>query len=349
MVKLPYLTRWKPLEVFKDRSFRGLWGSDSLIALAEQIEFVALAWFVLVETDSPFLLGLFGALRWFGTLLSPFYGAVVDRLDRQRLLLLLRLFLIGLSICVLTLAVSDSLEVWHVFIVITLSGLGKSFNSVTRDAVMADIVSGDRLLNAVAVNGIGHSAASMAGPLIGGVLVEQTSLSWVYATLLVIFILAAVFTLPVRVPVIAASRQPLSVLKNVAEAAAYVRRDELLLAIMLLAFLVNFAAFPLTYGLLPVFAKDVLDTDAFGLAVLLWVSSTGAFLGSITVASLSGLQRPGRFTLIGMFGWYALTVLFSASSWFSISLALLFLAGLFQSFSQVTSHMLLLKVTPGSL
>jgi MFS family permease len=346
MAKPTLITKWKPLQVFNNRDYRGLWCSDVLISLAEQMEFVVLAWFVLIETDSPFLLGLFGALRWFGTLLSPFYGAVVDRLDRRRLLLLLRFSFIGLSASVLVLAVSESLEVWHVFVVIILTGLGRAFNSVTRDASLPDIVAGGGLLNAVAVNSVGISAAHMVGPLIGGALLEQLNLSWVYAAILTFFIISALVAFQVRLPAATTPRQPLSVLKNVTEATVYIGRDRLLLGMMLLALVVNFAAFPLTYGMLPVFARDVLNTDAFGLSVLLWASATGTFLGSVIVASLSKLQKPGRFALIGMFSWYGLTLIFSQSHWFAASLTLLFMAGLVQAFSQVTSHMLLIRVTP---
>ena len=64
---------------FRGSDFRYLWLSDSVVSCSEQMEFLVLAWFILQETDSPFLLGLYAALRFTGTLFSPLYGIVVDR------------------------------------------------------------------------------------------------------------------------------------------------------------------------------------------------------------------------------------------------------------------------------
>ena len=68
-------------ESFRIRGFRYLWLANALSNWAGEMETLILGWYVLVETGSPFLLGLFGALRWGGTLLSPLYGVLADRMD----------------------------------------------------------------------------------------------------------------------------------------------------------------------------------------------------------------------------------------------------------------------------
>ena len=74
------------LRSFRLPNFRMMWFSDATASSAEQMEFLVLAWYVLTETNSPFLVGLFAALRFTGTLFSPYYGILVDRYDRKRLL-----------------------------------------------------------------------------------------------------------------------------------------------------------------------------------------------------------------------------------------------------------------------
>ncbi len=79
------------LESFRIRSFRFQWAADAFASWAAEMETLLLGWYVLVDTGSPFLVGLVGALRFGGTLLSPLYGVVADRVDRRALLIVLRL------------------------------------------------------------------------------------------------------------------------------------------------------------------------------------------------------------------------------------------------------------------
>ena len=71
---------------FRQRNFRFFLASESLTRVGDQMETVVLAWVVLVETNSPLLLGVFGALRFFGTLIAPYFGVLADRHDRRNLL-----------------------------------------------------------------------------------------------------------------------------------------------------------------------------------------------------------------------------------------------------------------------
>jgi len=76
------------LSAFRIQSYRFQWGSDLLNSWAFEMETLILGWFVLVTTDSPLLLAAFAALNFSGTLLSPFFGVLADRVDRVRLLYL---------------------------------------------------------------------------------------------------------------------------------------------------------------------------------------------------------------------------------------------------------------------
>ena len=96
------------------------------------MEFLVLAWFVLIETDSAFMVGLFGALRFTGTLFSPFYGVVVDRYDRKRLITGSRLAFSLMAGVIILLAFSNSLQVWHVFVITAASGMLRAFSEKAR-------------------------------------------------------------------------------------------------------------------------------------------------------------------------------------------------------------------------
>ena len=92
-----------------------------LMGMGQQMEMVVLGWFVLTQTDSPFLVGLAASARISFNFLALFAGAVADRMPRQRLMAASSFAMAFLGLVMLTLILSDLLEVWHIF-AITLGG-----------------------------------------------------------------------------------------------------------------------------------------------------------------------------------------------------------------------------------
>ena len=313
------------------------------------MEFVVLAWFVLVETDSPFLVGLFGALRFFGTLPAPLYGVAVDRYNRRVLLLGSRLALSILAAIVLILSMTAQIQVWHIFVLITLVGAFRQFDNVSRQALLADIVPDDRLMNAVALSGTGREITQILGPLIGGLLLTGPGMGPAYAVILATYLTSFFWTFRIR----ALARKPTlpkeSIWRNLVLAARFIRSQDSVLALMLMALLVNLTALTLNNGLMPVFARDVLAAGPAGLAILLGASAVGASVGSIVIASLKQLQRPGKFLLLASLGWHGALLLFSHSIWFGPSLAILLAVGAAQAFTLVSIAMLLLRLTTSDM
>ena len=86
------------------------------------METLILGWDIMAETNSPFLVGVFGALRFSGTFSAPIIGVVADRMSRKIMLLALRDGA-GLSaVSLLLLAAFGILEPWHVFVIAAIGG-----------------------------------------------------------------------------------------------------------------------------------------------------------------------------------------------------------------------------------
>lgn len=331
---------------FRGRDFRYLWLSDSVVSCSEQMEFLVLAWFILQETDSPFLLGLYAALRFTGTLFSPLYGIVVDRYRRERLLRTVRFGFVASAVVILSLVLWDILGAWHVFIIVGIVGMARAFDTVTRQTVIPDIVPREGIMNAVALTRSGRDIMQIVGPMVGGVLLSRYGMAWSYAAIVGMYMAGAVLALRLQVPNQPVStRSSESVLSNLGQALSYVRTREVVLGLLLLAFLVNLSGFPLNNGLLPVYAKDVLDVGAVGLGQLLGAYSVGSMLGSVTIAALPRLRRPGVVMTLAGIGWHVSILALALVAWFGPAMGVLALAGLAQSFTMVTMSMLLLSVT----
>lgn len=340
------LARWAPLRSFGVRDFRLLWASDALGSWAENTEFVVLSWFVLVSTDSPFLVGVFGALRFVGTLFAPLYGVAADRYNRARLFAGIRTMVTAVTVAVLALAVAGQLSVWSLFILMTLEGVARSGYIVTRQALVADKLPGELLMNGVALNRVAWNMAQMAGPLAGGIMLSRLGTVWAYIPVVALNATASLLAYFIRPAVPIQAGPATSVWSNLTDAFRYIGRNQVLLALLLMAFLVNFAAFPLNNGLMPVFVRDVLGSGPTGLAVLLAAYAASSLVGSLIIAALKRLRRSGRFLLVAAVAWHLGLLVFAGSRWFGASTAILLATGVAQSFSMVAMAMLLLQVTP---
>ena len=161
------------LESLRIRSFRYQWGADLFATWAAEMETLLLGWYVLVDTGSPFLVGLVGALRFGGLLLAPLYGVVADQVDRRRLLLALRVGQGALAAAFAALAFSGSLQPWHAFALAGLGGLVRNGENVVRQSLIADSVPQGALLNAMGLSRTTMDGAKMAGTLAGAALLSR--------------------------------------------------------------------------------------------------------------------------------------------------------------------------------
>ena len=331
---------------FRQRNFRFFLASESLTRVGDQMETVVLAWVVLVETNSPLLLGVFGALRFFGTLIAPYFGVLADRHDRRNLLIGVRTVAGGTSMGILALSLTGSLEVWHVFVLGSFSGIARTFGNVLREVLTADVVDQGMLANAIGLTRSASDVTQIVAPIIGGALLNWSGISTAYFMVVAMYLLAVFTAYKIRLPARELTGVTTSVLRNLIEAGGYIRRNNVVLALLLMAFLVNFTALSLNHGLMPVFAKDVLEGGPMSLAGLVSALFAGAFLGSMGIAALTRLQRGGRFLIVVALVWHATLLVFSQSQWFGVSLAVLLVVGMFQSFTMVTMATLLIRVTP---
>ena len=310
------------------------------------MEFLVLVWFVATHTESAFLVTLYGALRFTGTLFAPFYGIVVDRYDRLALLRISRVIFIVIAIIIATLSFLGQIHLWQIFVLTGIAGMVRAFDNVTRQTLIADMVPRQNLGNAIALTRTGRDTTQIVSPVIGGFLLDSFGLGWAYVAIIILLVGGIALTLPVVPPPRAPANRGESIFKTLVDSFGYARSHHVILALLLMAFLVNLTGFPLNQGLVPVFARDVLLTDSTGLGWLLGAYSAGAFVGSIIIAGIGSMERAGRLMALGSIAWHAGIAMLAGSAWFTASLGVLAFAGITQSFTMVTMSILLLGSTP---
>ena len=331
------------LSAFGIRSFRFQWSADAMNTWGSEMETLILGWYILVATDSPFLVGLLGALRFSGTITAPLIGVIADRTNRKQMLIFLRIGTGLSSMVLLILAVTGLIQPWHVFIVAGFSGLLRPADNVLRQSLIADTVPRRLLMNASGFARTTQDSARIVGALLGATLLSRLGLGWALTAVSLFYAFSVFFGLGIRsVPSTLHINKRMNPLTDMKQGAKYIMNSSALQPIMFLAFLVNATAFPFTNGLLPVVARDVYGHDENGLAVMVATFAAGALVGSLLMAAVVKFSHPERFMMLAMIVWHVLLILFAQTQSNTWGLPALALIGASVSFCMITMSVVLL-------
>jgi len=345
---LSLIARAPALAPFQIRSFRFQWPADLLASWAFEMEGVILGWFVLVATGSVLALAAFGSLQFLGTLISPVFGMAGDRIGNRNVLCLMRLTYLLIALCLATLFLVDLAEPVPVFALATIMGLVRPSDITLRSLLVGETMPADYLMRAMGVSRTTADSARIVGALSGATLVATLGSGAAYIVVCAVYAVSLALTLGVgtrRVRVLGESEIVASPLRALREGFSYVWSTPVVRAVMFLAFLVNFAAYPLVGSLLAYVAKDIYGLDQTGLGWLIASFAGGALAGSVAVSAYGAHIRPGRTMLVCAVIWLSFNLAFS---WVTAPLpgeTILFLAGFAQSFCMVPMAVILLRVT----
>jgi MFS family permease len=306
---------------------------------------VVTGWLVLDLTDSAFMVALAGSLQWLPMLvIGTFVGVIADRFNRR--LVLIASQMVQSSSCLLLgwLVVAGSVQVWHIMSVAVLIGFGWAFDFPTRRAIMPDLVGTENVRTAIALDMSAMTLMTAVGAIAGGELIQAIGMGNCFFVIGSLFILAGLFLYLVGNVSQARFSGGNGILTSVAEGLSYVLRHRAILTVMLITVVINVFVVPFRH-LLPIFARDILDVGPDGLGYLTGMSGMGAFVGSVTLASLRTVRRPGALFLVGSFGFSALLLAFAPSTVYQLSLGILFANGFCLSMFGTLQSTILLNLT----
>jgi len=134
---------------------------------------VAQDWLVvLLATNDGTALGITTGLQFLpALLLSPYAGLIADRFPKQRLLMVTQTVMAVTAFLLGALAVTGAVEVWHVYVLAFVFGVGSAFDAPARQSFVSEMVGPDDLSNAVGLNSASFNAARVAGPALAGLLI----------------------------------------------------------------------------------------------------------------------------------------------------------------------------------
>ena len=340
------LSRVPALAPFQVRSFRFQWPADLLTSWAFEMEGIILGWFVLVATGSVLALAVFGSLQFLGTLISPFFGMAGDRIGYRNLLCLMRSTYVVVALALTVMFLSGLAAPLPIFLLATVMGLVRPSDITMRNLLVGETMPAPLLMRAMGVSRTTADMARIAGALTGAGLVALLGSGFAYVVVCAVYVISFLLTLNVgikRVRVIGQPASPASPLRALREGFAYVWSTPDVRAATILAFVMNFAAYPIINSLMAYVAKEIYHLDQTGLGWLIASFSSGALLGSIVLSMRGAWIRPARTMIAYAVIWFALDLVFSWIDSPHLGQAVLFVAGFAQSFCMVPMAVLLLR------
>src|SRR5205085_2860925 len=138
--------------VLRLHNYRLYWFGVVLSQIGSRATTAANLWQLFALTHSTLQVGLAGAFDLTSLLvLGPLAGAMVDRLDRRRLLQLTQIVSMCVSIGLALLSLSGLIEPWHIYVAVLLTSASNTFDQPSRQALIAAVVPRDMLFKAIAL------------------------------------------------------------------------------------------------------------------------------------------------------------------------------------------------------
>lgn len=325
-----------------------------LATFAAQTQSIAIGWQLYERTNSAWALGLTGLVEVVPALLLALpAGEIADRRDRRVVTMAAQLLLTGAALG-LALAAHFTAPVWVFYVLLFLSGVGVAFSAPAGGALLAQLVPPAHFATTNAWLTSSRQLAAMAGPAFAGALISATgSATPVFAleALCDFAFVVALAGIPslraVEAKIEPGAPREAASLGDLFAGLRFVWRTEAFLAAItldLFAVLLGGAT-----ALLPIFAKDILRAGPTGLGLLRAAPSLGAFVMALVTTRLPPWKRPGLALLWAVAGFGLATIGFGLSTSFPLSLAMLFLTGVFDNVSVVIRLTLEQLLTPDEM
>ena len=329
-------------------NFRLFIAARFLVNMSSDMQSVAVAWQIYGLTHRPLDLGLVGLAQFApGILLFLLTGHAADVVPRKRILQACYASFALCSLLLLALTLRGSESVWPIYAVLLLNGAVRAFHAPASQAILPLLVTAQHFPNAVAWASTIFQSATILGPIAGGTIYGFAGVPTpVYCGAAVAYVSALVFVSALDLPAAFQPRPPAS-LTMVLGGLRYIWRNKLILgsiSLDLFAVLLGGAV-----ALLPVYAREILNTGAYGLGLLRCAPGIGAVLMAIAIAHRPLRRRVGIAMLWCVCGFGVFTIVFGLSRNLTLSMAALILIGACDTVSVIVRRTLVQLGTPDDM
>jgi hypothetical protein len=280
----------RPLSI---RDFALLWTGSAVSLVGDGVYTLAVAWQVYLISNTPTALAMVG-LAWSlpQVLLMLGSGALADRVDRRRLMIVGDVIRLVAISTVGALSIADGLTIPLLVGLVAVYGVGQAIFGPAFSSIVPSIVPPDLLVEA---NSLGQFvrpiAMTLVGPVVGGFLVGTVGAGWAFIADGGTFAFSALMILLMRVR--RAEREPgddASIWVEAKEGIRYVRQQTWIWVAMVAAFISLLCVWGPWETLVPFVVKNDLKGSARDLGLVFGAGGVASVLAAVVMGQI-GLPR----------------------------------------------------------
>ena len=311
----------------KIKNFRLYWLGMFISLIGTWVQYVAQSWLVFQLTNSVFLLGLVGFLGSIPVFLFSLFGGVAaDRMNKKNILLFTQSTFMLLAFLLALLTQMKLITPAQIMLLALLNGIVMAFDAPARQAVIADLVGKQHLLNAVALNSAAFNSARVIGPALAGILIAGIGMSGCFYINGISFLAVIIALLLININNGAKRESGNFLLKDLSDGLKFIKDNPIILILISMVGITSL--FGISYVILmPVFANDVLGVGEKGLGLLMSSTGFGALIAALILARLGDFKYKGKLLISSSIIFSISLVLFSLSKTYFVSLIALILIG----------------------
>lgn len=311
----------------RNKNYRLYFMGQLVSLIGTWLQIVAQGWLVLELTNSVLLIGLVAAVSTLPTLLfSLFGGVIVDRFNKQKIIIFTQSASMILALILGLLTVFKIINVWQIMTLAFLLGVVNAVDMPARQAFVVEMVGKPDLASAIALNSGIFNGARVIGPSIAGILIGLvgTGGAFILNGASYLAVILALFYIKARAVIHKSHPHPLLAIKD---GISYSYGHPKIFSLLALTSAV--AVFGWSYTtVLPVIAKQTFHLDATGLGYLYAAAGLGAILATILVSAYANKVNPILF-IVGGNTLFAIAIFaFTMTSNLFLAYIFLFFAGL---------------------
>jgi MFS family permease len=310
------------------RDFRLLFLASVVSLAGDWFSFVAVADLVTELTGRPGAAAFVYAATVLPVFLaSPLAGAVADRFDRKRIMVIADLLRVPIALLLIAAAAMGSV-VLAIAAIVAL-GIGASFYDPVASAATPNLVDERDLASAQSLMGAVWGSMLLVGAGIGGIVAELLGRHTAFAIDAASFLISAWLVAGIRTPMQQATAEQRAEGK-LGDAIRYIRRDRVVSRLVLAKGGVSWSNG--IVGLLPAFAHGKFAGTSIATGLLFAARGLGALIGPILARGMAGATpKPRAIVLvcgIGTLSYGAVYAVFPVAPAFAVALVLVVLAHL---------------------
>ena len=333
-------------KALEDASFTRFWTGETATVLAYQFLIVAIGWQIYELTASALDLGLVGLAHFAAQIVfSLSAGHFADRHDRRRIAAVSQMTKAIVAMTLAFASAQDWINAHIIYVAAFIVGAASTFQGPALRAMLPGLVGDARFPKSLAWSAAARKAAVIAGPALAGLLYVAGP-AVVYAISAVFFVVAGLVLAGIRRMPVASSLEPVT-LRFMLGGVHYIRTRPVILGAITLDLFATLLGGAV--ALMPIYARDILQTGPWGLGILRAAPAVGAVIASAYLVRHPLTRHVGRimFSAVVIFG--AGTIVFGVSHSLPLSLAALVILGAADMVSVVIRSALIQLETPDDM